>query len=563
MKVFVSAPSEDLEDTRRAIVNALNLEDIVTFSMESLIASDNPPWDKLKKEIEKVDYLLLVVGEKYGTVDEKGIGYTEKEFDFAENHNIPILAFLKKFKGEESEVKLDTFRKKICDDKKRTVSFWNKKEDIITLVLRSIREKKKNEENNVNIINIKKEIRNVIDEKNINLSVIYPNYPTNPVGSGLIIIRRDNFSDIIISLKHEDIMKAFYEIDHNGGLHFTMKSNDKYICQISSASVEMSKVEYIYLEKAFVEYKKEYLLQLKQIINFLQIDEYKESDRKKFAYKIVEITYKFWKLLLEFSQKNDYLRGDGEWDMFSPNPSALNIIHSIPSRDFKYDGVMHAYFSVENTDEIGSEYLWLILNLEMTRDNSTDLRHYSQKKIWGCKTAYDWCIKELFPTVCSKYRIKKELCYREIYNTMKDSKRKEIQELQMFVFENGMQLSSEEIKCIEEALKYCLCTKILPVNEYHYIVSKLGLRGEVDVSTNVIAVSEEILSKLERKWNDNQENVDSDLLLRCINTFTDEYSKSPLSDMEVDNVYDFLHLLVERMNNIKFIKKYMNFYSRD
>jgi hypothetical protein len=521
-----------------------------------LCASDNPPWEELKQQILKADYLVLVLGDKYGRIDKEGIGYTEKEFVFAEENNIPILAFIKEYPNEINDMKLSLFRNKICNDYIRTPIFWNKPIEIIPCILSAIKKinsKEKKEGDNIDSENI---------AASVSLSGFLPDYPTNPIGSCGIILRRDDASEISVSLNHVEIMRVFRRLESYGQLNLIDKKNTFSICQIDSVRMPLSGDEYRYLEKSFMLYKNEYLSKLKKITDLLQTDDFNESVTRKFAYRIVRISYKFWKLLLKFAQEHDYLNGNGEWDMFSPTQSSLNVIHAIASEDCVYDGVMHAYFNVENTDEVGSEYVWMILNLEMTKDNRSNLQRYSKRNIWGCKIAYDWCINELFPTVCKRYKCKQNNCYFE-NNCIHNDNRIKISELQMFIIENGMQLSHEEIKIIQEALKYCLHTKILPINEYGYIISKLGLQDQIQCKTDARVVSEEILLKLDQRWKDDYQRVDADILLRCVNAFTDGYSKSSLPDNEVENVLNLLNKLITRMENIKYIEKYMHFYSND
>jgi len=46
--------------------------------------------------ISQVDYYILIVAGRYGSVTRDGISYTEKEFDYAKKIGIPILVFLHK-----------------------------------------------------------------------------------------------------------------------------------------------------------------------------------------------------------------------------------------------------------------------------------------------------------------------------------------------------------------------------------------------------------------------------------------------------------------------------------
>jgi hypothetical protein len=567
MKIFVSTPSDDLKDIRKIICETLEEQDITPLSMEKLYASPMPPWNELTKQIDQANYLLLIVGDKYGSKDTEGIGYTEKEFNYAEKRDIPILAFLKEFdkKDENNSTELTIFKSKVSDEEKRTVSFWTNKDEIRPLVIKVLKEIKSEKEtihnNKIFEKNTSKNDSDSKETKSVELERFYPDYPTRPVGSCAITFKKRELSDIIISFNHTKIMDIFKILDCQGSLETVGYDEDRVICQIDSFRLYLEQNEKIALEQTFIEYKNKYLSSLKEMATFLQTDDFSISNKGGFSYRIIKVSYEFWKLLLDFSEEHDFLNKDGNWDMFSPNPSALHITHSIICKNLNYDGMMHAFFTAENDDEIGNEYVWLVLNLEMTKDDSSGLQCYSKRKIWGCKTAYDWCVNELFPEVHKRYGYDKSNSYEEKRSYKKNDVRSKINELQMFVLENGMKLSQQEVKSIQEALKYCLSTKILPTNEYSYIISKLGLNFESLDKKDSRTISEEIVSKVKIKWANVNLTVDADHLMRCINAYTDGYSKSALSEDEVYNIYHILKCMIERMDEIKFIEKYRDFYS--
>jgi hypothetical protein len=62
--------------------------------MELFPASDATPWEIIENVIDDSDYYVLVVGGTYGSMDSKGISYTEREYDYARNKGKPVLAFL-------------------------------------------------------------------------------------------------------------------------------------------------------------------------------------------------------------------------------------------------------------------------------------------------------------------------------------------------------------------------------------------------------------------------------------------------------------------------------------
>lgn len=84
------------------------------------------------------DYYILILAGRYGSCDVDGIGYTEKEYDYAVANDIPVMSFVVRDTGDllsskcentdEGREKLKTFREKVCAGK--MVKFYN---DIGTL----------------------------------------------------------------------------------------------------------------------------------------------------------------------------------------------------------------------------------------------------------------------------------------------------------------------------------------------------------------------------------------------------------------------------------------------
>ncbi|RIJ77993.1 DUF4062 domain-containing protein [Nakamurella silvestris] len=95
-QVFLSSTYIDLIDQRLAVTQALVKTDrCIPAGMEIFSASAQPPWAVITSALEGTDYLVLVLGHRYGsTVPGEEISYTEKEYEYALAHDIPVLAFL-------------------------------------------------------------------------------------------------------------------------------------------------------------------------------------------------------------------------------------------------------------------------------------------------------------------------------------------------------------------------------------------------------------------------------------------------------------------------------------
>ncbi len=136
-QVFLSSTLIDLIEERNAIINCIiNIGDIAA-GMELFQAADDTQWDVIKKKIDESDYYVLIISDRYGSVDDDGIGYTEKEYDYALSIGKPAIAFVRDhhsieklpfdFRESDNKLKLKEFKEKIH---KRLFKYWSTREDL-------------------------------------------------------------------------------------------------------------------------------------------------------------------------------------------------------------------------------------------------------------------------------------------------------------------------------------------------------------------------------------------------------------------------------------------------
>lgn len=137
-QVFLSSTYSDLKEERQKVMQTLMSMDCIPAGMELFPAMDEEQFEFIKRVIDDCDYYILIVGARYGSIDEYGISYTEKEYDYAIEKGIPVLAFLhadiqllpvNKFDGDASmREKLDAFRSKVQQN--RLVKYWTNGDDL-------------------------------------------------------------------------------------------------------------------------------------------------------------------------------------------------------------------------------------------------------------------------------------------------------------------------------------------------------------------------------------------------------------------------------------------------
>ena len=91
---FVSSVYTSLLDERELVIRSLLNQQWIPVCMEyfTLSASDN--FTALQDLIDDSDIVVLLLGREYGSTDEDGVGWTEKEFDYAKQQGKPICALI-------------------------------------------------------------------------------------------------------------------------------------------------------------------------------------------------------------------------------------------------------------------------------------------------------------------------------------------------------------------------------------------------------------------------------------------------------------------------------------
>lgn len=142
--VFVSSTFVDLADERRAVMQALLELNCIPTGMELFPASDDDSWTLIQSVIDDADYYLVILAGRYGSTDSNGIGYTEKEYDYAVAIGKPVLSFLHADPGAiparyterdpEAQRKLAAFRERV---EKKQCRYWTTAGDLGIAVMTS------------------------------------------------------------------------------------------------------------------------------------------------------------------------------------------------------------------------------------------------------------------------------------------------------------------------------------------------------------------------------------------------------------------------------------------
>lgn len=145
-QVFISSTFADLEDERRQVMESILRCGCFPAGMEMFPSLDMEQFTYIKPIIDGSDYYILIIAGRYGSITSDGISYTEKEYDYAVERGIPVLAFLKrdiesipanKTDGSKAaKKKLLAFRKKV--EKNKLVSYWDNPDELATNIILSL-----------------------------------------------------------------------------------------------------------------------------------------------------------------------------------------------------------------------------------------------------------------------------------------------------------------------------------------------------------------------------------------------------------------------------------------
>lgn len=132
-QIFISSTYSDLQLERQAILKSVLKMGHIPVGMEYFVAANDEQFNYIKGLLDETDYYIIIIGNRYGTQDDNGISYTEKEFDYAVEKKIPVIACIHSkpdsLPVSKSDIKpdaiqkLNEFRNKVMDH--RLVSYFS------------------------------------------------------------------------------------------------------------------------------------------------------------------------------------------------------------------------------------------------------------------------------------------------------------------------------------------------------------------------------------------------------------------------------------------------------
>ena len=144
-QVFVGSTYDDLQEERQVVMQVLLEMDCIPSGMELFPAADEDQWSLIKGVIDDCDYFIVIIAGRYGSMDNDGVSFTQKEYLYAIESDKPVIAFLhgdpslipsgKTDNTDSGKKKLDQFRNLV---QKKMCKFWRNPDDLGSVVTRSL-----------------------------------------------------------------------------------------------------------------------------------------------------------------------------------------------------------------------------------------------------------------------------------------------------------------------------------------------------------------------------------------------------------------------------------------
>lgn len=143
-QIFVSSTYNDLKEERSRIYEAILAMGHIPVGMEYFGSRSKTSETVIKSFLDQCDFQITIVGTRYGSlIHGRNISYTEMEYDYAKEIEIPQIGFIHRLKGgyasTENSTKstqlLGKFRDKVS---RHQCAFWETPDQLVVEVQRAL-----------------------------------------------------------------------------------------------------------------------------------------------------------------------------------------------------------------------------------------------------------------------------------------------------------------------------------------------------------------------------------------------------------------------------------------
>lgn len=91
---FISSAFSSLRDERAEVINTLLDYRILPIGMEHFTVSSNGEFSDIQDLIDESDFFIMLMGQRYGSCDENGVSWTEREYQYANTKKMPVFVII-------------------------------------------------------------------------------------------------------------------------------------------------------------------------------------------------------------------------------------------------------------------------------------------------------------------------------------------------------------------------------------------------------------------------------------------------------------------------------------
>lgn len=163
-QIYICSTYGDLIEERKVVYEVILSLNQFPIGYEYFNASNSTPFEVAKKTIDKSDCMIVLLGEKYGSIDTEGVSYVEAEYNYALSKKLSILVFVKDIPYENASPELQRFRSRVLSNK--LVVVWKDIDELKFKVSNSLYKTLINTQNdNISHSNHSSHFNSIIEEK--------------------------------------------------------------------------------------------------------------------------------------------------------------------------------------------------------------------------------------------------------------------------------------------------------------------------------------------------------------------------------------------------------------
>lgn len=119
---FVSSAFQSLRDERNITINSLLDFRIMPVGMEHFTVSTNGEFSDIEEIIDDADLFIMLMGSTYGSCDENGVSWTEREYLYAVQKNKPMIVIICQKLADNRQKPISA----LTEDERKQVEFSNR-----------------------------------------------------------------------------------------------------------------------------------------------------------------------------------------------------------------------------------------------------------------------------------------------------------------------------------------------------------------------------------------------------------------------------------------------------